>query len=84
MNNELDILSGIKEALENVFVYIEESEFNNVDLDNYILNSLQFMSFIVELEDIFSIEFPPELLLIDNFNNIPSIAIIISELKNSQ
>lgn len=78
------IKEGILKALENIFIFIDPDELDNINLDEYILDSLQFMSFIVELEDIFKIEFPPELLLIENFNNIEDISTFIEELVKLQ
>ena len=49
--------------------------------ETYIEDSIQFMSFIVELEQIFNIEFPPELLLFENFKTINNISLIIEEMS---
>lgn len=77
---EKDIINGIIKSLEEIFVYIDINEFEIVDLSNFIEDSLQFMSFIVRLEDNFSIEFPPELMIFDNFKSINNINKMVSEL----
>lgn len=67
-------------ALSKVFIFIDCGEDEDVNLETYIEDSIQFMSFVVELERIFDIEFPEELLLFENFKTINSISLIIKEL----
>lgn len=83
MNEVKTIKDGIVKALEQIFIFIDLGESENVDLSNYIEDSLQFISFVVSLENIFSIEFPPELLLFENFRYTDDICTIISELLNN-
>lgn len=78
---ERNILEGIKKALENAYVYIDNEEIEDINFTDFMGNSLQFMAFIVELEEVFTIEFPPELLLLNNFANIETLYPIIIELK---
>lgn len=68
-------------ALSKVFIFVDSTENDDVDLGMYIEDSIQFMSFVVELERIFNIEFSPELLLFDNFKTINNISLIIEELS---
>ena len=81
MNNANDIKDGVIKALEETFIFISPDEFDSVDLTNYIDDSMQFMTFIVNLEDVFSIELPPDLLLFENFIHTKDICAIVSELK---
>lgn len=80
MNNLEEIKTGVMEALEKAFIFVEESESNSVDLSDYIEDSLQFMSFIVNLEDKFSLEIPAELMMFDNFKHIDDICEMLFEL----
>lgn len=75
------IRDNIIQALAKVFIFVDSTENEDVDLETYIEDSIQFMSFIVELEQIFNIEFPPELLLFDNFKTINNISLIIEEMS---
>ena len=75
------IFASIIKALENVFIYVDIEDCADIELNEYIINSIQFMSFIVELENELNIEFPPELLLIENFSDINKIVEIIMEIK---
>ena len=75
------IRDNIIQALAKVFIFVDSTENEDVDLETYIEDSIQFMSFIVELEQIFNIEFPPELLLIENFKTINNISLIIEEMS---
>ena len=57
--------------LSNIGILIDEQmETFDVDLTEYILDSIQFISFIVELERELNIEFPDELLLYDNIRSL--------------
>ncbi len=75
------IRDNIIQALAKVFIFVDSTENEDVDLETYIEDSIQFMSFIVELEQIFNIEFPPELLLFENFKTINNISLIIEEMS---
>lgn len=75
------IRDNIIQALAKVFIFVDSAENEDVNLETYIEDSIQFMSFIVELEQIFNIEFPPELLLFDNFKTINNISLIIEEMS---
>ena len=51
-----------------------------MDLTEYILDSIQFISFIVELERELNIEFPDELLLYDNIRSLNGFISLIENL----
>ena len=53
-------------------------------MTNYIEDSIQFMSFVVKLEEEFEIEFPNELLIFDNFKTLDSIENMIQQLVVGQ
>lgn len=74
------IRNNIIEALRKVFIFVDSTVNGDVDLETYIEDSIQFMSLIVELEQIFDIEFPAELLLLDNFRTINNISVVIDEI----
>jgi len=65
------IRSNIFLALSQVFIFIDDNENEDVDLGTHIKDSIQFMSLIVKLEQVINIEFPPDLLLLDNFRSSP-------------
>ena len=60
-----------------------EVNYNGSDLDlrDYIFDSIQFISFIVEIEKIFYIEIPDEYLLYDSISSLYSFAKIIKNCK---
>ena len=76
----LQVRENIILALSKVFIFIDYGENEDINLETYIEDSIQFMSFVVELEQIFDIEFPEELLLFENFKTLSSISLIIKEL----
>lgn len=49
----------------------------NIDLQLYIIDSLQFISFIISVEEKFDIEFPDEFLLIENVKFLDDFAGVI-------
>lgn len=67
--------------LSNIGILIDEQmETFDVDLTEYILDSIQFISFIVELERELNIEFPDELLLYDNIRSLNGFKSLIENL----
>ena len=70
----------IIEALSNVSIFIDETEAEDVDLDNYIEDSIHFMTMVIQIEETFDIEFPSELLTFENFSSINSICLLVEEV----
>lgn len=70
MNIELD---KIKKAFENVGIYTEGIDETN-KLKEYLVDSLTFISFFVEIENIYDIEIP------DNFYNQDTLEMSIGNL----
>lgn len=81
---KIDVKEKIINSLENIGIFIDISSATDVDLNNYIEDSIQFMSMIVQLEKIFNTEIPSDLLLFDNFDSIEKICLMFSELVNTQ
>ncbi len=85
MNREL-----IKNDLVKLFCNLFESYNLDKDLIEYIdlkddlgMDSITFVSFVVEIEAHFNIVISDELLLVENFRNIDNITdIIIREMKD--
>lgn len=81
-------IDSIKEALVNILKRIledDEIEISNYDekLSHLGLDSLSFISFIVEIEEEFNIELPNELLSLYDLENINKIAVIVNERLSS-
>jgi len=53
---------------------------NDIDLSEYIIDSLQFISFIVEIENKFGIEIPDELLNIENLKSLNGFSQLIENI----
>ena len=85
----MSIQKGIIEALQNIGVYaydidIEAEDFFQLSLSEYIVDSIQFISFVVELEQIFSITVDDTLLTPDNFETLGDVyQIVINSINNS-
>ena len=76
-----EIRERLINTLQNVDIFIDD-DFNDDDIDirNYITSSIQFISFIVEIERDFNIEIPDEMLVIDNFSSLNELTEKISNL----
>lgn len=74
-----EIRVKICQALDKVGVFVEEP-IEEANLNQFFDDSIQFMTFIVELENVFEIEFPNEILVFDNFDRIDNICDIVSSL----
>ncbi len=73
---ENDIIS----ILEEVGVFLPDDSSHD-EITDFFDDSLQFMTFIVKLEEKFGVEFPNEYLLFDNFASMNNIIAMINELK---
>lgn len=60
-----------------------EVEYTGIDLDlrDYIIDSIQFIGFIVDIEKKFDMEIPDEYLLYDSISSLHSFAEIIKNCK---
>ena len=76
----MDIINRIVSILHEEGI---EAEYTGGDLDlrDYIIDSIQFISFIVEVEREFDIEIPNEILLYDSISSLHSFADLIRRCK---
>ena len=79
----MDIRSRIIKSLEEIGILIQVDDSIDIDLREYIEDSLQFITAVVELEVEFGIEIPSELLIYDNFASLNSFCKIIEELLDN-
>ena len=79
-----EIREKIIECLENLgFVLDKMSEEKDVDLSEYILDSIDYVQFMVELEETFAIDIPDSMLGIDVLKSLNGLANMILELKKN-
>ena len=79
----MNVENSIIEVMNQVGMFIDlntDSDNDDVDLREFIQNSVQFISFVLELENVFNIVLPNQYLLIDNFSSLKAIALNIEEL----
>jgi acyl carrier protein len=77
----MDIREKIIDTLEASGIYFDrDKEDGDADLREYIADSLQFISFIVELEKELNIEFPDEVLLFDNLASLNGFTAIVESI----
>lgn len=70
-------IENIKELIYNILIamgiYIEKTN-KDVDLTEYIADSLDYISFFVELEEALDIELPDDLFLMDTIKSINALS----------
>ena len=74
------IKNDVIEVLNELGIETEDIGENDVDLTEFIVESIMFISFIVELEDKLGIEIPEELLDINSIKSLNTFSIILEEL----
>ena len=73
-----DIKHKVIECFENVG--IDASEAN--EIDTLLIDSLVFISFVIELEEIFDIEINADLFIGETFKTMDSICIVLQNIIN--
>ena len=74
------IKNDVIEVLNELAIETEDIGENDVDLTEFIVESIMFISFIVELEDKLGIEIPEELLDINSIKSLNTFSTILEEL----
>ena len=74
------INNDVIEVLNELGIETEDIGENDVDLTEFIVESIMFISFIVELEDKLGIEIPEELLDINSIKSLNTFSTILEEL----
>jgi len=85
MRNISEIKSDIIKVLYSNGVLVSDVDMvdyqTDIDLSEYIEDSIQFITVIIELEKEFVVEWPDNLLLIDKFSSLENLASVIYELQ---
>lgn len=80
-------MDSIKEKLitcfEDIGIFIDLSNDEDIDLRDYIIDSLQFISTIISIEENFGIEFPAELMLYDNLASLNAFCKMIEGIEQN-
>lgn len=74
----MDTKNQLIDCFSNIGVLIEPQD--DVDLKEYIFDSLQFVTAIIEIERVFSIEFPDEMLMYSVFDSLNGLVTIVDSL----
>lgn len=73
----------IIEVLEEVGVFVENDN-SDFSLEEYIENSVQFISFLATLEERLGNIFPIEQINLDNLKSVNAFSLIVEELKEKR
>ena len=82
-----------RDEIKQTLIDMIKNLFPNIEVDNDIveyvdfiddlgMDSITFISIVVEVEDIFAITVPDDMLLMENFRNVDRVAQIIEQNKN--
>ncbi len=76
----------MRDILLNVFndlgISIDSSEINSdFDVSAYFIDSIQFISFIVEVEKVLGIELPDEFLLLPNYSSFNALCCALMNIS---
>lgn len=77
-----EIKERVFQIIKSSFPSIDDFNINDSNLDlvkNLGMDSLTFVEMIILIEEEFNIEIPFEILVINNFNNIDSIANVVKK-----
>lgn len=77
---EIDVRNVVIECLEDIGILIDLSSDDDVNLTEYSVDSISFISFIVALEEKLGIIIPDDLLLIDILQSMNGFINLIEEL----
>lgn len=80
----MNIKGNVLSILEQNGIYIKQDADVDIDLRDYIADSFQFITFIVELEEQIGIEFPDEFLTIEKLSSLNGFANIIEAVMKEQ
>jgi len=71
----------VVECFNNLGLVVDDKAENILE---YLVDSVMYIAFIVELEGMFNVEIPDEYLLRGNFQTIENICSLLVELKQNQ
>ena len=74
-----DTYSLVIEILNSIGIFVD-IEATDIDLTEYAIDSLSFITFIIELEKHFYIELPDDCLVLNNYKSLKGFCQIINEL----
>jgi len=83
----MDVREKLLNILEDSGIFIDRDNIqseNDIDLREYITDSIQFISFIVEIEKELNMEFPDEYLLYDKIASLNGFSAIIESFVSGE
>lgn len=86
--NQGECLMKIIDIMKEIGVYVtveqEDGHYKDVDLTEFILDSFQFINFIVEVESQFGISLPDQYLVVGGFSSLLALSDTVQELTCSE
>ncbi len=79
----MDTKKAIVSVLEDMGIYLDNPT-DTTPLQEYIVDSIQFITFIIGIEEKFNIVFPDEYLSYDSISSFGILCDILNEAQNNQ
>lgn len=83
MNSER-VQTMLKKCLEEIGIMIEGEDYSQYFLEEYIEDSVMFISMIISLEDTFNISIPDEYLSVDVLSTFQDVVETIENIVNAE
>ena len=80
----MDAISAVIQGMQNIGIGITDEFTDDFDLRDYIVDSLVFISFVLELENILEIELPYEMLLYDQLASCRGFCAMLTDVISDQ
>lgn len=76
----MNIKQKVKNIMEEIGLDVSDIGNDDVDLSEYIVDSLMFINFVVEIENTFNVDLPDEYLDVDVLKSFNALCTLIEEL----
>ena len=81
----MDVREKILQILDDNGIFVEKERIEgDIDLREYVTDSIQFITFIVEIEKVFDMEFPDEFLLFDKIASLNGFSNIVESVLSGE
>ena len=80
-----EIMNELIDVMKSTGMYIDlkielDAKDTDIDMREYIKDSFQYISFVVEVEEKFEVSLPEQLVVFENLSSLRSFANVIKEL----
>ncbi|MBO5199476.1 MAG: acyl carrier protein [Lachnospiraceae bacterium] len=77
-------ISAVIQSMQNIGIDIPDEFADDIDLRDYVIDSIAFISFVLELEDALKIELPYEILIYDNLSSCKGFCAMLDDVVSEK